>query len=271
MLSTSLILGWTLLAQVPPPAIGQSEGDDLKACREAILKREAKELEALAERLARRGDPDEVAAVRRLLATASAHLGVNSFAPLPQVVPGRGEGLASIAGKPGETTASSERQKLEQVRSQAACELFALAKRAAATSPPHLAQTALCLRAILEREPDHPEAHRLMGYVPYKGGWARPFAVRQLKAGNVDHPTFSAGFPRTGSFTSTGASSPRLRAEGKSRSAGSPLARPIHCGQAGRTPGRSRPSTLKSRPTCRWAKPSNSHAGWRRFMTSFSP
>ncbi|MGO9598248.1 MAG: DUF1570 domain-containing protein [Isosphaeraceae bacterium] len=190
MLSTSLILGLTLLAQVPPPAIGPAARDDLKACREAILKREAKELEALAQRLERRGGSDEAAAVRRLFATAGAHHGVSSLAPLPQVVPGRGEGLASIAGKPSEKTALFGRQELEQARSRAASELYALAKRAAATNPPHITQTALCLRAILERTPDHPEARRLTGYVPYNGGWARPFAVRQLKAGNVDHPVF---------------------------------------------------------------------------------
>ena len=190
MLPTPLILGLIVLAQVPPPAISQSEGDDLRASREAIFEREAKKLEALAERLARRGESHDVAVIHQLLAKAGVRHGVSSLAPLPQVVPGRGEGLASVAGKSSEKNASPERQELEQTRSQAASELFALAKRAAATSPPHLAQTALCLRAVLERQPDHPEARRLMGYVPYKGGWAHPFAVRQFKAGNIDHPTF---------------------------------------------------------------------------------
>jgi hypothetical protein len=190
MLSTTLIFGLALLAQVPPPVIDPAERDELKASREAILKREAKELDALAQRLELRGDSDGAATVRRLLAAAGAHRGIRSLNPLPQVVPGRREGLASVGGKPGQTTASSEREELEKVQSRVASELFALAKGAAATNPPHLAQTALCLRAVLQRMPDHSEARRLTGYVPYNGGWARPFAVRQIKAGNVDHPIF---------------------------------------------------------------------------------
>jgi len=43
---------------------------------------------------------------------------------------------------------------------------------------------------VLDRLPDHPEARRLMGYVPHEGGWASPFAVRQLRQGKVLHPTF---------------------------------------------------------------------------------
>ena len=43
---------------------------------------------------------------------------------------------------------------------------------------------------MLKRQPDEPEARRLLGYVPYEGGWARPFAVRQLKEGLVNHPVF---------------------------------------------------------------------------------
>ena len=56
--------------------------------------------------------------------------------------------------------------------------------------PPSYALASLCLRAVLERQPDHREARRLLGYVPHEGGWARPFAVRQLRDGYVSHPTF---------------------------------------------------------------------------------
>jgi hypothetical protein len=47
-----------------------------------------------------------------------------------------------------------------------------------------------CLRAVLRRKPDAPEARRLLGYVPFEGGWATPFAVGQLKAGKVLHATY---------------------------------------------------------------------------------
>ena len=43
-----------------------------------------------------------------------------------------------------------------------------------------------------------PKRGRLLGYVPYEGGWARPFAVRQLKEATSIIPS-SAGFRRTGS------------------------------------------------------------------------
>ena len=52
------------------------------------------------------------------------------------------------------------------------------------------ALASVCLRAVLERDPDHKEARRLLGYVPHGGGWATPFAVRQLEKNNVNHPTF---------------------------------------------------------------------------------
>ena len=56
--------------------------------------------------------------------------------------------------------------------------------------PPAYALASQCLRAVLERQPDHREARRLLGYVPYEGGWARPFAVEQLRNGYVSHPIF---------------------------------------------------------------------------------
>src|SRR5919202_1043162 len=45
----------------------------------------------------------------------------------------------------------------------------------------------LCLRAVLERQPDHPEARRLLGYVPHEGGWATPYATRKLREKMVFH------------------------------------------------------------------------------------
>jgi len=79
---------------------------------------------------------------------------------------------------------------LREVRARAASELFELAQRAASSESPQYAIASVCLRAILERQPDHKQARRLLGYVPYEGGWARPFAVQQLRKGNMDHPIF---------------------------------------------------------------------------------
>lgn len=45
-------------------------------------------------------------------------------------------------------------------------------------------------RLVLQNDPDHAEARRILGYVPHEGGWATPFAIKQLKEGQVDHPQF---------------------------------------------------------------------------------
>ena len=61
---------------------------------------------------------------------------------------------------------------------------------AAKSDRPQYSLASVCLRAVLERNPEHKEARRLLGYVPYQGGWARPFAVAELRKGNVNHPTY---------------------------------------------------------------------------------
>ena len=116
------------------------------------------------------------------------------LAPLPEVVPAHGQGLASVTSGVGKAGGNAPDQawrgELERIRRKAAAELFALAQRAAAMNPPQYGRAALCLREVLERQPDHAEARRLLGYVPHERGWARPFAVRMLKAGNVNHPVY---------------------------------------------------------------------------------
>jgi len=81
-------------------------------------------------------------------------------------------------------------REVEAIRKPAGEAFFELAAKAAKAEPPHMARAGMALRETLARLPDHAEARRLMGYVPHDGGWATPFAVRQLKEGNVRHPTF---------------------------------------------------------------------------------
>jgi len=194
MLSTAWVIGLSLVLQVPPPTTGATIPVELKATRRAIEDREAKALEDLTARLPADGSAQERSEVRRLLPGARPRDGATRVAPLPEVVPPEGRGLASVDSgtrKPtGQVAAHAWRAELRQIRSRAASELFDLAKRAAAARPPVYAQAAVCLREVLQRLPDHPEARRLLGFVPYDGGWARPFAVRQLKDGNVNHPIF---------------------------------------------------------------------------------
>ena len=185
----SLLLG----VQVPAPSAGQAAPAELAKASRAIQEKEAKELAGLAEGLAGKGDARSASEVRRVLAPERAHGVASRLAPLPEVVSAQGQGLASVtsgAGKAGRAPEQVWRGELERIRSQAAAELFALAGRAAALTPPQYGQAAMCLRGVLERQPDHAEARRLLGYVRHDGGWARPFAVRQLKEGNVNHPVF---------------------------------------------------------------------------------
>jgi hypothetical protein len=79
---------------------------------------------------------------------------------------------------------------LKEIQIRAADAFFALAERAAKSETPRYALASACLRAVLERNADHAEARRLLGYVPHAGGWARPFAVNELRKGNVNHPIF---------------------------------------------------------------------------------
>ena len=90
------------------------------------------------------------------------------------------------------------RASLKEIESRSAQELFKLAQRAAKTDPPSYSLASLCLRAVLDREPDHREARRLLGYVPHDGGWARPFAVEQLTQGPGEPSDVRLGAGRLG-------------------------------------------------------------------------
>lgn len=183
-----------LWIQVPPPSAGSAAPAELRKARRGIQDQEARELAGLAERLAGKADSRSASEVQRVAAPARAHGVASRLSPLPEVVSAHGPGLASVTSGAGKAARNAPdeawRGELERTRSQAASELFALAKRSAASNPPQYAQAAMCLRGVLERQPGHAEARRLLGYVPHDGGWARPFAVRQLKEGNVNHPVY---------------------------------------------------------------------------------
>jgi hypothetical protein len=193
-----LPIAWTislaLVLQVPPPATGPPVSVELKETRRAIEEREAKALESLAASLTGDGMVQARAEVRRLLPRTKPRDGASRVTPLPEVVPAQGRGLASVSSGTGKPTGKGAAQawlaEFQKIRFRTASELFDLAKRAATARPPVYAHAAVCLREVLQRQPGHPEARRLLGYVPYEGGWARPFAVRQLKEGNVNHPIF---------------------------------------------------------------------------------
>ena len=194
MLHGEWLVGLSLVFQVPAPSPGSDPAVELKAAARSILEREARALEVLAAGVAGKDDVKAAAEIRRLLPRSRPRDGASRIVPLPEVVPPRGRGLTSISSKgskpSGPAEAGAWHAGVEKARSRSAADFLALARRSAAANPPQYALAGIALCAVLERQPDQPEARRLMGYVPHDGGWARPFAVAQLKQGLVNHPVF---------------------------------------------------------------------------------
>jgi hypothetical protein len=168
---------FAFLLQVPSPTAGIEAEQQRETDRRGIIAREAAALSRLAEDLAREGQTEEAAVIRLKLPRPVERDGPTRFIPLPEVV----ERSRSTKLLP---------QRAREIQRQAAKALFDLARLAAEAESPQYALASVCLRAVLEREPDHSEARRLLGYVPYAGGWATPFAVGELKKKNVNHPIF---------------------------------------------------------------------------------
>jgi hypothetical protein len=175
----ALVIGLFSFCQVPAPALGDDVYRELERARRAILAREAAELTKLVASLADKGENTGAERVTAKLPRPPSPDGASRFVPLPAVV-----GPASPEGN------ESWRPNLQKIEARAAGELFDLAQRAARSSPPSYSVAGLCLRGVIERDRDHREARRLLGYVPHEAGWATPFAVGQLKKSCVDHPTF---------------------------------------------------------------------------------
>src|SRR5262249_10112057 len=152
------------LIQVPPPLVGNDAAKELESARRSSLAREAVELNQLAEQLARHGELQAADRVRALIPRPAPPDGPIRLMPLPEVVE-RGSGATEALPKP-----------VVAIRNRTAAELFELAQRAAKADSPQYALASICLREVVERQPDHKEVRRLLGYVPHRGGWARPFA-----------------------------------------------------------------------------------------------
>jgi hypothetical protein len=194
MQALSCFISLLISLQVPAPLPGTAEAGSLNREIGSIHATEAKELEKLASELAGKGDSQAASEIRRLIPRKHERDGPSILRPLPEVSPAPEKGLASVSSsKPNagaKPDASSWRAALDRIRSSAGAGLYQMAKRAAATNPPRYALAATCLREALERQPDHREVRRLLGYVSSDGGWARPFAVRQLKDGNLNHAIY---------------------------------------------------------------------------------
>ncbi len=190
MVSPMWMLGMALTLQVPPPDSATELSAEHRRAYRAILARESAQLNLLADRLSPKDRAEGADVLRSLVQQAAPTGRASRFVPLPEVVsaPAQGRGLANIPA--GGEAPASWKTELLAIRQNAAQELFALAEEALTVHPNHYALADVCLRAVLERQPDHPEARRLLGHVPDRGGWATPYALRQLQEKKVRHPTY---------------------------------------------------------------------------------
>ena len=170
-----------LPAQVPPPTSSAKASEPLRVKKRLALEEEEKQLRALADRLDTAGQKEAAELVRDALPALPPSDGSERFVSIPEVVPAR---------KPAPKDAPSWQKERDAIRSRAAKELFEVATQATASEPRHYALADSCLRGVLVRQPDHAEARRLLGQVPYNGGWATPYAVGQFRKGKVPHPVF---------------------------------------------------------------------------------
>jgi hypothetical protein len=176
-----LAIAAVLWLQVPPPVEASSAADALLAERDAIRTREAEALEALAADLDANGRQSEAGEVRRRADPAPPKAGPARFVPIPEYEPAKGQGLAARPPAPAEA---------EVIADRAAAAFLELARKAADPKLGRYSLADACLREVLERRPDDPEARRLLGFVRHEGGWATPFAAEQLRRGMELHPTF---------------------------------------------------------------------------------
>ncbi len=175
-------------AQIPPPMADAAQAKDFRARRGAILAGERAQLSALADRPRVEGKPADPAPAVPDPADIPSVDGSTRFVPLAEVIAPPPKGMASVevgraAGDPG-------RAGRNAIRAEAARALFDLAGQAAKAPSPEYAFADGSLRAVLERQPDHAEARRLLGFLPRDGGWATPYAADQLAQGKVSDPTF---------------------------------------------------------------------------------
>jgi len=89
MIATIGLVGFAMVAQVPPPRAASAESAELQGVRRAILGRETAELNAIADRLNGEGRKDDAESVLKQIEPAPPDEGPMRFVPLPEVVPAR--------------------------------------------------------------------------------------------------------------------------------------------------------------------------------------
>jgi hypothetical protein len=168
-----------LFSQVPAPGTGLARVTELHEERESLRVTEADALEALA---VKQNDASAAAKIREAMERPLAENGPIRFIPLPELVPPRPRSTTPRPAWQGEVDA---------IRGDTVKKLVALASKAAAPGLERFGIADECLRAALARDPDQPDARRLLGFLPREGGgWATPHAIKLMKAGMVLDPQF---------------------------------------------------------------------------------
>lgn len=186
MIGQLWLLGVALAVQVPAPNAAEVRAAELRQDRDAIIAREREGLRKAAEALRGQGQDALAGEAAALAESRKTGGGASRFVPLSELVPPaqEGRGLANLPAHPQPGSA------IRTAREKAAAELLALALKAVSTPPKDYSLADECLRAAIERQPNHREIRRLLGFVPHKGGWATPYAVRMLKEGKLLNPTY---------------------------------------------------------------------------------
>ncbi len=176
--------------QVPPPNAAEAQSAALHELQRATFEKESGQLKSLADRLQSEGDRKAAEEVRELLPPPPAPAGAERFQPLAELVPAR----KGVAGLPNVSVGTRQgtgwRAEASAAQTETANALFALAQRAGTSVPRHNALADSCLRGVIARLPDHAEARRLLGFVPFEGGWATPYAGQQQRDGKVFHDVY---------------------------------------------------------------------------------
>ena len=166
--------------------------------------------------------------------------GASRLTPLPEVVPPQGRGLASVTSGAGKAAGKGSARRGSRSSSR-----FASRRRPSSLpwpsgrprpDRPGYAQAAICLREVLERQPDHPEARQAAGLRPPRRrlgpavrrppaqGRERQSSRLRLGSGGLGGPPRGASFPPPWSAV-------------RRRSDGSPPTRPTGSDRTGRIPG----------------------------------
>lgn len=166
-----MVLAFTSQASVA------SAAEDLVKERAALTAKYAEQLADFARKCDAQKDAALAAKVRKWAEPRDPHK--IYLAALPE--PGGKASNDKLAK--GEPVASSLEQEFQKLRSAQAKQYYSLARSAIRAKRASLAFE-LVIDTIREN-PDHPDARRLLGYVPYRNQWRTRYDAKRLRSGQV--------------------------------------------------------------------------------------